>query len=133
MTRSRMYLARNGVIGRPLCRPRHHRSRPPTTHGLRVAASFNPFYVCLFFCFQTFRSVCFIRSLRITTEYQIQDFDVFSIGLETRCPLGAKPSVEIQHLRTCNDDGPKRPVETQRLFIGEIATGAETKEREAPP
>jgi hypothetical protein len=30
-----MYLARNGVIGRPLCRPRLHRSR------LRVAASFN--------------------------------------------------------------------------------------------
>jgi hypothetical protein len=33
--------------------------------------------------------------VRIATEYQIQDFDVFSIGLETRCPVGAKPSVEI--------------------------------------
>jgi hypothetical protein len=33
--------------------------------------------------------------VRIGTEYQIQDFDVFSIGLETRCPVGAKPSVEI--------------------------------------
>jgi hypothetical protein len=32
---------------------------------------------------------------RIATEYQIQDFDVFSVGLETRCPVGAKPSVEI--------------------------------------
>jgi hypothetical protein len=30
-----MNLARNGVIGRPLCRPRLHRSR------LRAAASFN--------------------------------------------------------------------------------------------
>ena len=30
-----MYLARKGVIGRPLCQPRLHRSR------LRVAASFN--------------------------------------------------------------------------------------------
>jgi hypothetical protein len=26
-----MYLARKGVIGRPLCRPRLHRSRPPLT------------------------------------------------------------------------------------------------------
>jgi hypothetical protein len=31
----------------------------------------------------------------MATEYQIQDFDVFSIGLETRCPMGAKPGVEI--------------------------------------
>jgi hypothetical protein len=28
--------------------------------------------------------------VRIRTEYQIQDFDVFSIGFETRCPVGAK-------------------------------------------
>jgi hypothetical protein len=27
--KNRMYLARNGVIGRPLCRLRLHRSRPP--------------------------------------------------------------------------------------------------------
>jgi hypothetical protein len=35
------------------------------------------------------------RAIRIATEYQIQDFDVFSIGLETRCPVGAKTSVEV--------------------------------------
>jgi hypothetical protein len=35
-----MYLARNGVIGRPLCRPRLHAHA--ATQGLRVAASFNP-------------------------------------------------------------------------------------------
>ena len=35
------------------------------------------------------------RLVRIATEYQIQDFDVFSIGLETRCPVSAKPGVEI--------------------------------------
>jgi len=34
-----MYLARNGVIGRPLCRPRLHAHA--ATQGLRVAASFN--------------------------------------------------------------------------------------------
>jgi hypothetical protein len=46
MTRSRMNLARNGVIGRPLCRPRLHRSR------LRAAASFNPHFdrLSLFVC-----------------------------------------------------------------------------------
>src|SRR3984893_19036289 len=33
--------------------------------------------------------------VRIATEYQIQDFDVFSIRLKTHCPVGAKPSVEI--------------------------------------
>jgi hypothetical protein len=46
MTRSWMNLARNGVIGRPLCRPRLHRSR------LRAAASFNPRFdrLSLFAC-----------------------------------------------------------------------------------
>jgi hypothetical protein len=39
--------------------------------------------------------ICFTRAVRITTEYQIQDFDVVSIGLETRCPVGAKHSVKI--------------------------------------
>jgi hypothetical protein len=33
--------------------------------------------------------------------------------------LGTKTSVESQHLRTCNDDGPKRPIETQCLFVAE--------------
>ena len=53
--------------------------------------------------------------------------------LETRCPVDTKPSVEIEHLRTRDDDGPKRPVEAQCLFFAEIPAGAETKEREAPP
>jgi hypothetical protein len=35
-----------------------------------------------------FLSFCIILPVRITTEYQIQDFDVFSIRLETRCPVG---------------------------------------------
>jgi hypothetical protein len=74
-----------------------------------------------------------LESARIATEYQIQDFDVFSIGLETRCPVSTEPSVEIQRLRTCNNDGPKRPIETQRLFVDEISAGAETKKRETPP
>ena len=47
--------------------------------------------------------------------------------------MGAKTSVEIQYLRTCNDDGPKRPIKTECLFVAEIPAGAETKEREAPP
>jgi len=34
--------------------------------------------------------------------------------------MGAKPSVEIQHLRTSDDDGLERPIETQRLFVAEI-------------
>jgi outer membrane autotransporter protein len=34
--------------------------------------------------------ICFTRAVRIATEYQVQDFDVFSIGLETRCTVGAK-------------------------------------------
>jgi hypothetical protein len=42
----------------------------------------------------------------IIVEYQLQVRDVFPIRLETRCPMGAKPSVEIQHLRTFDDDGP---------------------------
>src|ERR1700730_2703308 len=77
--------------------------------------------------------ICFSRVVRVATEYQIQDFDIFSIGLETRCPVGAKPSVEIQRLRTCDDDGRKRPIETECLFLAEISAGAKTKEREAPP
>jgi hypothetical protein len=40
--------------------------------------------------------------------------------------MGTKPSVEIQHLRTSNEDGPKRPVETQRFFLTEITARAET-------
>ena len=71
--------------------------------------------------------------VRIATEYQIQDFDVFSIRLETRCPVGTEPGVEIKHLGTCDEDGPNRPIETQRLFVAEIPAGAETKERESPP
>jgi|HubBroStandDraft_6_1064221.scaffolds.fasta_scaffold22743_8 hypothetical protein len=51
--------------------------------------------MCLFFCFQTFWRICFIHLIGVATEYQIQDFDLFSIGLETRCPLGAKPGLEI--------------------------------------
>jgi hypothetical protein len=50
--------------------------------------------MCLFFCFQTFWRICFIHLIGVATEYQIQDFDLFSIGLETRCPLGAKPGLE---------------------------------------
>jgi hypothetical protein len=34
-------------------------------------------------------------AVQITTQDQTEDFDVFSIGLETRCPMGAKPSVEV--------------------------------------
>src|ERR1700736_4170662 len=54
------------------------------------------------------------------------------VDLETPCPMGAKPSVEMQHLRTFDDDGPERPIETQRLFVAEIPAGAETEEGEAP-
>ena len=31
------------------------------------------------------------RPVRIATEYQIEDFDVFSICLETRCPVAQNP------------------------------------------
>ena len=77
--------------------------------------------------------IYFMLRVRIAIKYEIQDFDVISVGLETRCPVGAKPSVEIQHLRTCDNDGPKRPVKTECFFVAEIPAGAETKEREAPP
>jgi len=89
-------------------------------------------------CFQaepvlTLQGACVILRIGITIEYQLQLRDVLPIRLETRCPVGTKPSVEIQHLRTCDDDSPKRPIETQRLFVAEIPASAETKEREAPP
>jgi hypothetical protein len=35
------------------------------------------------------------RAIRTVTEYQIQDFEVFPINLETGCTVGAKPSVEV--------------------------------------
>ena len=41
--------------------------------------------------------------------------------------MGTKSSVEIQYLRTCDDYGPEPPIETQCLFVAEIAAGAETK------
>jgi hypothetical protein len=62
---------------------------------------------------------CFILRVGITIEHQLQVRDVFSIRLETRCPVSAKTSIEIQHLRSCDYDGPKRPIETQRLFVAE--------------
>jgi hypothetical protein len=66
-------------------------------------------------------------------EFQLQLSDVFTISLETRCPVSTKPSVEIQHLRPCDHDGPKRPIETECFFVAEIPAGAETEERETPP
>ena|SRR6266849_4189224 len=89
--------------------------------------------VCAFDQVLTFYSAYFILRVRITIEYQLQVRDVFSIRLETSCPVGTKPSVEVQHFRTCDDEGPKRPIETQRLLIAGIPAGAETKEGEAPP
>jgi hypothetical protein len=35
------------------------------------------------------------RAISIAAKYQIQDFDVVSISLETRCSAGAKHSVEV--------------------------------------
>jgi hypothetical protein len=46
--------------------------------------------VRLFFWFQIFGRICFTAAVRIATEYQIQDFDVVSIGLETLRHVGAK-------------------------------------------
>jgi hypothetical protein len=45
--------------------------------------------------FLLFQRSCFILRVGITIEYQLQVCDVFSIGLETRCSVGTKPSVEI--------------------------------------
>ena len=53
----------------------------------------------------------------IIVEYQLQVRDVFPIRLETGCPVGTEPRVEIQYLRPCDDDGPKRPIETERLSV----------------
>jgi hypothetical protein len=53
-----------------------------------------------------------------------------SIAFETSCPVGGKPSVEIKHLRTC-DDRSKRPIEGAVSFVAEIPAGAETKNWEA--
>ena len=36
------------------------------------------------------------------------------------------------HLRTFDDGGSERPIETQRLFVAEIPAGAETEKGEAP-
>jgi hypothetical protein len=47
--------------------------------------------------------------------------------------VSTEASVEFQRLRTCDDDGPKRPVKTQCFFVAEIAASAETKKREIPP
>jgi hypothetical protein len=59
--------------------------------------------------------------------------DVLSIGLETRHSVSTKRSVKIQHLRSCDDDSPMRPIKTKCLFVAEIPAGAETKELKAPP
>jgi len=71
--------------------------------------------------------------VRITVENKVHVRDVITIRFETRCPLRTKPGEEIQYLRACDEDGPKWPIETQRLFVAEIPAGAETKERKAPP
>jgi hypothetical protein len=42
------------------------------------------------------------------------------VGSEWSRLVSTKTSVEIQHLRTCDDDGPKRPIETQCLFVVKI-------------
>ena len=81
----------------------------------------------------TFYRTCFILRAGIAIEYQLQVRDVFRIRLETGCPVGTKPRVEIQYLRPCDDDGPKRPIETERLSVAEIAASGKTKERETLP
>src|SRR5271165_4053179 len=68
--------------------------------------------VCAFDQVLTFYSAYFILRVRITTEYQREVRDVFPIRSETCRPLGTKPRKEIQHLRTCDNDCPKRPIET---------------------
>jgi hypothetical protein len=72
------------------------------------------------FDFLTLRRICSILSVRIATDYQIHDFDVSSIGFETRCPVRAKTLVELQHFRTCYDDGAKRPIKAECFFIADI-------------
>ena len=47
-----------------------------------------------------------------------------------RHSMGTKPNVEIQYLRTRDDDSSKLPIKTQRPFVAEIPAGAETKVRE---
>ena len=42
----------------------------------------------------------FTVSVEVGNGYQLYNCDAFSIGLETRCQVGTKPSVEIQHLQT---------------------------------
>src|SRR5215469_7168750 len=66
-------------------------------------------------------------------EHQPQTRDIFPIRLETRCPVGTEPSIEIQYFWTGDQDRPKRPIETQRLSLSEIPTSAEAKKWEAPP
>jgi hypothetical protein len=61
--------------------------------------------------------------LEIIIEYQLQVRVVFSVRFQTGRPLRAKPSLEIQHLRPCDDDGPKRPIETKRLSVAENRLG----------
>jgi len=76
---------------------------------------------------------CFSLRVGITVYYELQISDVYSVRLQARRPVGTKPIIEIQHLRTCDGDCAKRPIETQNPFIAKIPAGAETKEREPPP
>src|ERR1700719_3865337 len=64
MTRSWMYLARKGVIGRPLCRPRLHRSRPPITTPRSgfVQPTFRSVIVESFLCVSDLSKGNYIRS-----------------------------------------------------------------------
>jgi hypothetical protein len=72
----------------------------------------------------TFYSACLIFRAGITIEYQLQVRDVLPIRLETRCPVCTKPGVEIQHLRPCDEKGPKWPIETKRLSVAEIGVSS---------
>jgi hypothetical protein len=52
-------------------------------------ATWIPVFLCDYFSgFRLFKELFHSRRL-LATEYQIQDFDVFSIGLETRCTVGS--------------------------------------------
>jgi len=44
-------------------------------------------------------TLTFILRAGITIKYQLHVDDVFSIRLETSCPLGTKPGIKLKDLR----------------------------------
>jgi hypothetical protein len=73
-------------------RGNHGKSRGTAS---RKGARGNMLLCATIFLVSDFLRICFTRAVRIATEYQIQDFDVFPSALRHVARVGAKPSVEV--------------------------------------